>query len=64
MWGELIMNNKIIATLVAAALLMFDAGAAYAFNIGWNLIRIRNCLGVQSQGVDYLWVYRPLAGFS
>ena len=47
----------VAATLIVLALLMSHIAGAQALTNGWNFIRAYNCLGIQSGGVDYLFVY-------
>lgn len=50
--------KKIAVMLIAALLFMFNIGSASATLFsGWNFIRPTNCLGFQSGGVDYLYVF-------
>jgi hypothetical protein len=52
-------KKKISATLIALAWLISDIAGAQAYNyvLGWNFIRPYNCLGLQSGGVDFMYIY-------
>jgi hypothetical protein len=54
--------KRAIALVIAAAFSVFDPGIAHAFNIGWNFIRVLDCVGYQIQGVDYLFIYPTTGG--
>ena len=50
-------NRTLKATLTALALLMSHIAGAQAFTNGWNFIKPYNCLGLQVNGVDTLYIY-------
>jgi len=53
------MKTKAAATLIALAWLISHITGAQAYNyvVGWNFIRPYNCLGFQSGGVDFMYIY-------
>jgi hypothetical protein len=50
------MKRRIAATLIALACLLISNSAGAVLVNGWNFFRPYNCYGVQSGGVDYLYV--------
>jgi hypothetical protein len=56
------MRNLVAATLIALALSMSHIAGAHAFTNGWNFVRAFNCLGIQQNGVDTLFVYPTTGG--
>jgi len=56
------MRNRVAATLLALALSMSHIAGAHAFVLGWNFLRAYNCLGFESGGVNYLFIYPTIGG--
>ena len=56
------MRNRIVATLIALAISISHIAGAQAFTNGWNFIRAYNCLGIQVNGVDTVFVYPTTGG--
>jgi hypothetical protein len=56
------MRNRIAATSIALAISMSHTVGAHALTNGWNFIRAFNCLGIQLNGVDTLFVYPTTGG--
>ena len=56
------MRKGIAATLIALALSMSHIAGAHAFVLGWNFLRANSCLGFESDGVNYLFIYPTTGG--
>jgi hypothetical protein len=57
------MKKTIAVTLIVAASFIGGIGKADAFSIGWNLIRVAACYGVQISNIDYLYIYPTTGGY-
>jgi hypothetical protein len=57
------MKRAIIVALIAAASFFGGMSETDALDIGWNFIRVSGCYGLQSNGVDYLYIYPTTGGY-
>jgi hypothetical protein len=56
------MRNRVSAAFIALALSMSHIASAHAFVLGWNFLRAYNCVGFESGGANYLYIYPTTGG--